>query len=222
MIPWSASTPPREELQARACRECGLEASLEGLRRGCWDALGFMTRENSHYPLRKRSAEERREFWAAYELVLLQSAGVQASLEVAEGVIYRLFELEKRLVLFDDVLPTLALLKTRGLSLGLLSNLEDDLGELCRGLGLGPYLDFYLASCEVDSEKPDPRIFLAALERAGAAPSEALHVGDQYHADVVGARGVGIKPLLLDRDGFGSDIDDCARIRGLGEIIEHL
>jgi len=214
--------PPREEQQARACREFGVEVEAGAIRRGYWFATDFMTRENGRFPLRKRLEGERRDFWAAYEMVLLRAAGVDIPLDLADKVISRLFEFERSLVLFDDVLPTLALLKERGLVLGLLSNLDRDLAKICAGLGLGSCLDFYIASFELDSEKPHPRIFLAALERAGAAPAEAIHVGDQYHADVVGARGVGIKPLLLDRDGFGSELDDCTRIRGLGEVAGHL
>jgi putative hydrolase of the HAD superfamily len=50
-------------------------------------------------------------------------------------------------------------------------------------------------------EKPDPRIFRRALERLGAEPSEALHVGDSPEHDLAGARAVGIAALLVDRRG---------------------
>jgi FMN phosphatase YigB (HAD superfamily) len=52
--------------------------------------------------------------------------------------------------------------------------------------------------------------------------SEAIHVGDQYHSDIVGAKGVGISPLLLDRDGFWESINDCPRIRSLSEIVNYV
>ena len=78
-------------------------------------------------------------------------------------------------------------------------------------------------SADVGAEKPHPPIFLAALQRAGCAPDEALHVGDQYHSDVVGARNVGITPLLLDRTGLLDPARyDVPVIRSLMETAEHL
>ncbi|GAF78092.1 unnamed protein product, partial [marine sediment metagenome] len=61
-----------------------------------------------------------------------------------------------------------------------------------------------------------------ALERAGVNASETIHVGDQYKLDVVGARGVGISPILIDRDNVYPEITDCPRIRSLTELPEHL
>ncbi|MDP3061868.1 MAG: hypothetical protein Q8O40_01460 [Chloroflexota bacterium] len=52
-------------------------------------------------------------------------------------------------------------------------------------------------------------------------PQEALHVGDQYRNDVVGARGVGIQPLLLDRYGLEAEAD-CPCIRSLADIEKYL
>ena len=47
-------------------------------------------------------------------------------------------------------------------------------------------------------EKPDPRIFQIALERAGLEPSEAAYVGDLYSIDVLGARAAGLHAVLMD------------------------
>ena len=72
------------------------------------------------------------------------------------------------------------------------------------------------------SQKPHPPIFEAALRKAGVHPSEAVHVGDQYNSDVVGARGVGIKPVLIDRDGLMCRVDDCIKVRGLMEVLDQI
>jgi putative hydrolase of the HAD superfamily len=79
-----------------------------------------------------------------------------------------------------------------------------------------------VTSKEVGSNKPEPPIFLAALDRAGVSASEAVYVGDQYDTDVVGARGVGIKPILIDRYGLMPEVSDCPRIRSLPEVMEHI
>ena len=84
---------------------------------------------------------------------------------------------------------------------------------------LSPYLDFKVSSRTVGAEKPHAPIFEAALRESGVEPSDAIHVGDQYDGDVVGARNVGIKPILIDRDGVHPEHDDVDRISALDEVL---
>ena len=124
--------------------------------------------------------------------------------------------------LFDDVLTTLKILQERNLTLGLLTNFDRDMAPICRQLGLEPYIDFIVTSGEVGTDKPEPPIFLAALQKAGVKASEAVHVGDQYKLDVLGARGVGITQLLIDRYDLYPEVSDCPRIHSLTELAEQL
>ena len=65
--------------------------------------------------------------------------------------------------------------------------------------------------------KPHREIFLRGLTALDCHPSCAVHVGDDYWADVVGAREIGIHPVLIDRD--SEDVHaDCATITRLGEL----
>jgi len=147
---------------------------------------------------------------------------VEVDLPTAGRIWEKVRQIPYGLALFDDVLPALDLLKLRELTLGVLSNIDRDMETLSQELGLGPYLDFTVTSGEVGRGKPHPPIFLMALERAGVEPRKALHIGDSYASDVVGARGVGIHPLLLDRDGTQTRVTDCPRISSLMEVPEHL
>ena len=79
-------------------------------------------------------------------------------------------------------------------------------------VGLADDLDGVVTSAAVGARKPDPRMFEAALEVAGCAADEALHVGDTPTEDVAGARAAGIRALLIDRDG-GGDIESLGAIR---------
>jgi putative hydrolase of the HAD superfamily len=214
--------PPREELQAKACKEFGIEVDRNAIPRGYWFADDFMSRENARLPVFKRSEKDVQSFWAEYEHIILKAAGIDVSKELALRIFTRLRQLDRKLVLYDDVLPTLNLLKNRGIILGLISNLSRGLDGHCSELGLTDIIDFALTSFEIGVEKPHPPIFLAALDRARVSAPEAIHVGDQYYADVVGARGVGINPVLLDRDDFWEAVDDCPRIKSLPEIVNHL
>ena len=210
--------PPVDEIQQAACSELGLTVSKEGIERGYAIADTYFGQENEQSPLALRSEEQRTGFFTRYEQIILESAGLSVSSALARQVWELAGAVPKDFVLFDDVLPALSTLRSRGYVIGLLSNLRQDMWELGHHLGLAGYVDFYINSAEAGAEKPQPPIFLAALKRAEAAPGEAVHVGDQYQADVVGARSLGIHPVLIDRGGWRSDVNDCPKIRSLAEL----
>jgi len=215
--------PPREEVQAQACASFGFTVTREGLIRGYLLADEWMSRVNaSETPVPQLAEEERARFFAEYERLVLQGAGVEVDLETAGRVWSRVREIPYQLALFDDVLPVLGMLKQRELTLGLLSNIGRNLTELGKELGLAPYLDFTVTSREAGSGKPHPPIFRLALERAGVKPPEALHVGDSHLSDVQGALGAGIHPLLLDREDVMTHVNDCPRIGGLIGVLDYL
>lgn len=121
-------------------------------------------------------------------------------------------------VLEPDALPTLAELKAQGLHIGLVSNRLNPVDDLLQELGLAGYLEFSIISGQVQAWKPDPAIFLHALERCGSIPGETMYVGDNYFADVVGARRAGIFPVLFDPLHVFDD-SGCPVITKLGQII---
>ena len=104
--------------------------------------------------------------------------------------------------LYDDAVPTLQRLRGAGFKLAIVSNWDTPLDPLTERLGIAEYFDAIVAShdARVRSEKPDPHIFNYALAAVNVSAEEAVHVGDTYGADIVGAEGVGIRPILLDRD----------------------
>jgi putative hydrolase of the HAD superfamily len=112
---------------------------------------------------------------------------------------------------YPDAVPALELLRRRGLVLVCVSNWDFSLPEVLDGCGLLERLDGVVTSAAAGRRKPDPTIFDPALEIAGCAPAEALHVGDTPAEDVAGAQRAGIRALLLDRDG-GGDIASLAEI----------
>jgi putative hydrolase of the HAD superfamily len=117
---------------------------------------------------------------------------------------------------YPDVDPALRDLRRRGQRLVVVSNWDYALPRVLERCGIDGLLDGTVTSAGTGSRKPDPAIFTAALELAGCAPKEALHVGDTREEDVEGARAAGIRALLLDRDGDDGDISS------LREIREHL
>ena len=144
------------------------------------------------------------------------------SKDMAYQIWQRIRKMEYGIILFDDVLAAFDLLKQQGLTLGLISNIDSDIGKLIDDLKLSLYIDFAVVSSEVGHEKPHPAIFLSALDKAQVQPSEAIHVGDQIEADVEGARAVGINPVLIDRYSTNLDYKDYPRIKSLMDIYELL
>jgi putative hydrolase of the HAD superfamily len=114
---------------------------------------------------------------------------------------------------YPDVAPALAALRKRGLRLVCVSNWDVSLTEVLERCGLGDLLDGVVTSAGAGSRKPDPVIFSQALEIAGCAATEAVHVGDTAEEDVAGAEAAGIRALLLDREG-GGDIESLAELEG--------
>lgn len=210
--------PPREKIQADACAEFGIGVTYEGITRGYALADAFMAQESARRPLWARSDAARAEFFGEYQRLLLEGAGVEVSHELALQVFARVRDTPRGYALYDDVLPSLRALRSRGTLLGLITNNRGDANALCRVLGLFPLLDFAVSSEDVGVGKPDPAIFLEALRRAGTEPRETMHVGDQYDTDVKGAMAVGITPVLLDRDDMKAGATGCHRILGMGEL----
>lgn len=217
--------PPREELYQQAFGKFGIEPPFKDIVRGILAADRYYFEENARSPLAKRSREEQMKVYLHYPMAIVAEAGLEVPQDVLVkvlGIVVAKFG-KGTFVLFDDVLSTLESLKQQKLTLGLLTNAKrDTISSLHQQLGLEAHLDFVVTSEEVGVDKPKPEIFLAALDKAGVKAAEAVHVGDQYELDVVGARRVGIKPILIDRYEIYPEVSDCPRILDLGELAKYL
>jgi len=103
--------------------------------------------------------------------------------------------------IFPDVLPALERLEAAGIRLAVVSNWVWDGARLLADLGLAGRFLTIVVSDRIGYGKPHPAIFRAALDAAGVAPERALHVGDSYAKDVLGAAGAGMAAMLVVRDG---------------------
>jgi len=126
----------------------------------------------------------------------------------------------ERYALLEGVPETLLALRERGVRLGIISNWDHRLRPVLEGMNLAPLFDPIVISCEVGAEKPDAVIFNAALRAADLPAERCLMVGDHPRADLEGARGVGMRAVLLDRGDHERDEPD--RIRAIGDLIPWL
>lgn len=159
-------------------------------------------------------------FWLNYARRHLQAFACEPDLiERLAPQIHRYMEEQHRPQdwLPPDVPATLQLLKEAGFRLGVLSNRQNPCRDYLEELGIAHFFDLALVAGEVAAWKPQPEIFFHALERLGAIPEETLYVGDNFYADVVGARRAGLQPVLIDPDEVFPDAG-CTVIRQIGEL----
>jgi len=109
--------------------------------------------------------------------------------------------------------------RKRGARVAVVSNSEGMLEALFEQLGIRHAFDLVVDSGVVGVEKPDPRIFRIALERFGVPPARALHLGDHYTTDVLGARAAGVRVALVDPHGhLAGRHPEVPRVPGAPEV----
>ncbi len=121
---------------------------------------------------------------------------------------------------FSDARPALAAARARGVRVVVASNWDVSLHDVLAHLELAPLLDGIVTSAEAGARKPAPAVFERALAVAGARPADAVHVGDNFEEDVLGARGAGVEPVLLIRDGRGPATSGTHGVRTITSLLE--
>ncbi len=121
----------------------------------------------------------------------------------------------------EDIPTTLSQLQKNGFTLAVVSNRSDSYDEQLLELGLNEYFVFSLAAGEINAWKPNPEIFEHALKRLNVAPEQAVYVGDNYYADIIGAQRAGMAPVLIDPEELFPDAD-CPTIDAIGELLDLL
>ena len=161
------------------------------------------------------SAESSEKFWSFIYRRLLREFDIHDDDLVSR--LYATFSNVASYRLFDDALPALRALAADGYRLGLISNFEEWLHEMLVELEVVDVFDCRIISGLEGVEKPDPKIFELALERAGVEPGHAVHVGDSPAMDAEPARAAGMHALLLDRFDRYPD-SEVPRIGSLAEL----
>ena len=127
--------------------------------------------------------------------------------------------IEQTYEVFDDVHPSLAQLRRRGVKLGVITNSESahQRRKLAR-VALADAFDVVVISGEVGASKPDRAIFEHACAAIDVPADEALHVGDRLDLDALGAHDAGLHGVWLDRS--GSDVDEhrVSVVQSLAEL----
>jgi FMN phosphatase YigB (HAD superfamily) len=130
--------------------------------------------------------------------------------------IFDLFDQKSTFLVYPDALTCLEDVRAMGIKTAVVSNWGYRLPRLLRHLSLNSF-GTVIASADVRSEKPDPGIFLKALEDTGSTAEQTIHVGDSIENDMVGARHLGIRSVLIDRTHAHPEWED--RITSLNDLV---
>jgi len=127
-------------------------------------------------------------------------------ISLAASELYSLYHSPRPYLTLEDGLQALDILRSRGITVGAISNFDNRLHDIVPSLGLNKYLQFVVTSEDAKSSKPEELIFEFALNKSGLKnlkPDEILHIGDDLDNDYWGARAMCWNSLLLDRWGGG-------------------
>ena len=218
--------PSTPEICQRICRQLDLHIDLEKLQERISEADDFFysqTRQRRHL---WASDDDINIFWIDYYTNFLRpfvKEHDEARLHQLAHLITREFDQHTSWQTFPDVVPTLDALKEKNYTLGVISDWDTGLGRILHQLHLNKYFDSLVVSALARHAKPSPSLYELALQRANSIGDYTLHVGDSYIHDVLGARSVGITPILLDRNHKIQESNvDCILIHSLTDMLDLL
>lgn len=205
--------PPAEPLRRELRERFGLELTPQ-------QALEAIAREIAFYRAHHDEGRDR----AALAVLRRRCAGeLRAALPdraaaIPVGALSDALMGALRFRAYPDVAPALRDLRARGLRLVVVSNWDVSVHDVLAATGLAPLIDGAISSAELGSGKPGAAIFRRALAIAGVPAAAALHAGDSWEADVLGARAAGVRPVLVARDGREGR-DGVAVARTLSDLL---
>ena len=156
------------------------------------------------------------EIWFSFTERIVRGMGGDADSAYACAVeITRAWERHENFELYDDVPDALTALRAAGFRLGLVSNASRDVREFALHHGLD--VDAGISSFHHGRTKPHASIFRAVLDLLDVEPAEAVMIGDTIADDIEGALALGMRAILLDREGTRPDFEP--RIETLPELL---
>ncbi len=162
------------------------------------------------------------EIYVAYTRRIIElMGGAGPGVDAAAREIYGDWAEHHHFSLYDDVAGALRALRARHVRLGLISNSHRCLASFQSHFELDGLISVTVSSSDHGFMKPHPAIFRAALDLMRVPAAEAAMVGDSLAHDVAGARGVGMRGILLARGAVPGDAGpDVEVIRSLDELVQ--
>jgi putative hydrolase of the HAD superfamily len=190
------------EVYAKIAREFGVEVEPNLLNDAFFDS--FRQSSRMAFPGADRGEIRGREFewWKAIAWQTFDSVGVSdrfADFDTFFIQLYAHFATAEPWFIYPDVLPALEYWRQQGITLGVLSNFDSRLYVVLHALDLSEFFSSITISTEAGAAKPEPEIFVQALQKHDCSADAAWHIGDSYSEDYQGAKSAGIRGIWLKR-----------------------
>ncbi len=208
------------ETYARLAREYGKAVSVQDLEAGFRRC--FATAPPMAFPGAGADRIPRLEkaWWHNVVQQVFAPLGPFPGFEAYFNALYDFFAEPQAWQLYPETRQTLTALHARAYRLGVISNFDERLFGVLDGLDIGHFFDPIVASTRAGAAKPETAIFQKALAECDLQPQEALHIGDSYEMDIVGAQQAGLTPVLIERrSGRQQRSEDCRVVRRLDELL---
>lgn len=143
------------------------------------------------------------EWWEAIAAQMFQSLGLYENFtdfSLFFHQLYHYFTTEKSWFVYPDTVPALQKYYEQGIQLAIVSNFDSRLYPVLEALNLDQFFTTVTISTEVGAAKPSPEIFQIALRKHDCSPHEVWHIGDSFKADYQGAKALGIRSILINRE----------------------
>ena len=205
---------PGPDLGPAGYRELGLRYGLE------LDPARYDEARAAAFAAVKRHPEldHDEEIWVLFTERVILGMGGRGDTYAAAVEMERRWVHSAHFELYEDAVPALDEIRSRGLKIGLLSNSSRSLEEFVDHHGLRA--DAVLTSGAHGKTKPHESIFRAVLELLDVPAAEAAMVGDTLHEDIEGALAVGMRAVLVDREGRHPEVEDRLEdLRGLPQAL---
>jgi HAD superfamily hydrolase (TIGR01549 family) len=214
------NTPKADDVQYGFCIQLGVNDAPGLQQEGARWTHYYWAQSSEFYADINQFSEMDNDFWINYSYRYLRSLAVpnEQALDLAPQLFNHMENgFNPKDLVYPCVPETLQALKEAGFTLGMVSNRSKPCQEHCEQLGILKYFDFAYVAAEVNAWKPDPRIFDRALDLTGFPSERTIYVGDNYYADIVGAKNAGLQPVLLDPINIFPDAD-CTVIQSIREL----
>ncbi|GAC1639575.1 MAG: hypothetical protein NVS4B12_00050 [Ktedonobacteraceae bacterium] len=219
-------TPSDAEICLEVCKNLGLHVQLDAMQQRMQEADDYYYRQVRLNQYLWSDEQAINEMWVGYFMNLLRpliEEHDETRLHILASAIADEYGKPVRWETYPDVLPTLEALRRSGYTMGVISDWGIVLGPILRHLQLIQYFDTLLISAVARHAKPSPYLYDLALQRTNSIADYSLHIGDTYINDVLGARSVGMTPVLLDRPRrLKQDTVDCLLVHSLDELLDLL
>lgn len=190
------------EAYAKVAQQNGIAVDAEALNTAFFkhlkaaDPMAFPDVEPTHIPYKEYA------WWQAIAEKTFDEVGHRGQFENFESFfadLYAYFAGAEPWFVYPDAYHSLERWRAKDIELGIISNFDSRIYTVLDSLALADFFTTVTISTEVGAAKPDPKIFVAALEKHNCEPSAAWHVGDSYSEDYEGAQSAGLRGVWLRR-----------------------